>query len=159
MLLQLSKLCADADGRYASDSELIAIQTYLKTAKLRFSTYQKIQALEPRIIPEVLETLQRADPTLLKMGGRDVTPKWQRDTVRTLRYAATALLTDDPEIFRERMLLWFHSIMKSFGVEQSCEATYRTLQDVVCKTLTPEEIELFCPLLEMSRHTLGKEYT
>ena len=85
-----------------------------------------------------------------------MTAKWQRDTVRTLRYAATALLTDDADIFRDRMLMWFQTIMKSFKAERSCAETYQIMQAVVRQALTPEEAELFCPLLEMSRTILGE---
>ena len=155
MLKQLTELCANTDGRYASDSELVFFQDYLKTARLRFSLYQKIQNLEPKLIQQVLANLKEKDPNLLKSGGTDVTAKWQRDTVRVLRYAATALLIDDPEIFKETMLLWFQTVMKSFKAEQSCEATYESLQSVVQSALTPDEAALFCPLLEMSRCTLG----
>jgi hypothetical protein len=155
MLQQLTELCLNTDGRYASDSELVFFQEYLKTARLRFSLYQKIQNLEVKLIQQVLATMKEKDPNLLKVGGTDLTAKWQRDTVRVLRYAATALLLDDPEIFKERMLLWFQTIMKSFKAEQSCEATYEALQTVFRTALTPDEAALFCPLLEMSRCTLG----
>lgn len=155
MLQQIAELCAETDGRFANDSELTFFQDYLKTARLRFSLYQKLQSLEPKIVQEVLHQLKARDPNWFKSGNVDLTAKWQRDTVRTLRYAATALLVDDPEIFKERMLLWFQSIMKSFKAEQSCEATYQVMQSVFRSVLTAEEAALFCPLLEMSRCTLG----
>lgn len=146
----------DTDGRYATDAELMFFQNYLKTARLRFLLYQKLQKLEPQLIQKVLAQLKTTNPDLLKMGNTDLTAKWQRDTVRTLRYAATALLTDDPDIFKDRMLIWFQSIMKSFKAERSCEETYQIIQTVVRQALTPEEAELFCPLLEMSRTVLGE---
>ena len=156
MLQQLEQLCMDTDGRYATDAELMFFQNYLKTARLRFLLYQKLQKLEPQLIQKVLAQLKTTNPDLLKMGNTDLTAKWQRDTVRTLRYAATALLTDDPDIFKDRMLIWFQSIMKSFKAERSCEETYQIIQTVVRQALTPEEAELFCPLLEMSRTVLGE---
>lgn len=159
MLQQLTELAANTDGRYANDSELVFFQEYLKTAKLRFSLYQKIQHLEPKLVQQVLTTLQNQDPHLLQIRDADLTAKWQRDTVRTLRYAATALLLDDSEIFKERMLLWFQTIMKSFKAEQSCEATYQAMQSVFQAALTPEETALFSPLLELCRCTLGAEET
>ncbi|MBF2036632.1 MAG: phycobilisome protein [Leptolyngbyaceae cyanobacterium T60_A2020_046] len=151
MLHQLETLCTVTDGRYATDAELRFFQDYLKTARLRFGLYQKIQQLEPQIIQQVLATLQAKDPMLLRMGTTDMTAKWQRDTVRTLRYAATALLIDDPDIFKERMLIWFQTIMRSFKTEKSCHETYLAMQAVVRKCLTPEEADLICPILDLSR--------
>lgn len=158
MIQQIEQLCVNADGRYASDTELMFFQDYLKTARLRFSLYQKIQKLEPQLVQKVLAQLQAKDPDLLKMNGTDLTAKWQRDTVRLIRYAATALLSDDADLFNERMLMWFQTIMKSFKAERSCEATYQAMQSVVREALTPEEAALFCPLLEMSRVTLGTSH-
>lgn len=151
MLSQLESLRVHGDGRYATDAELKFLQQYLQTVRLRFALYQKIQRLEPQLVQEVLAQLQREDASLLTVGNKDLTAKWQRDTVRTLRHGATALLLNDPDLFKERMLLWFQTIMRSFRAERSCEATYRTMQAVVKRYLTPEEAGLFCPILEMSR--------
>ncbi|NJL88142.1 MAG: phycobilisome protein [Leptolyngbyaceae cyanobacterium SM1_1_3] len=156
MLSQLSQLSLDTDGRYATDNELMFLQGYLKTARLRFGAYQKIQAAEAKIIEQVYQKLKAIDASLLKNGNTDLTQKWKTDTIRILRYAATALLIDDPDTFRERMLLWFQTIMRSFKAERSCNATYVVMQDVVKQFLSPQEAELFCPILEMSREILGQ---
>lgn len=156
MLQQLEQLCINTDGRFATDAELIFFQDYLKTARLRFSLYQKIQKLEPQLIQKLLNQIKSSNPSLLRAGDTDLTAKWQRDTVRTLRYAAAALLTDDSDIFRDRMLMWFQTIMKSFKAERSCQETYKFMQIILRQALTSEEAELFCPLLEMSRAILGE---
>ncbi len=155
MLQHLHTLCAETDGRYASDEELLFFQDYLKTARLRFALYQKLQHIEPTLIQQILAELQQKSPDLLKMGSTDMTAKWQRDTVRTLRYMATAVLVDDADLFQERMLLWFQTIMKSFGAEASCAATYKTMQSLLSQTLTHEELQLMTPILEMSQAMLG----
>ena len=156
MLSQLNQLYTQTDGRYATDSELLFLERYLKTIQLRFSAYQKIQAAEAQIIQQVHAQLRAMDPGLLRQGPTDLTAKWKQDTLRSLRYAALALLIDDPETLRERMLLWFQSIMRAFGAEQSCNATYTIMQDVVKQFLSPAEAELFCPILELTRSLLGE---
>ena len=156
MLQQIEQLCVQTDGRYATDAELIFFQDYLNTARLRFLLYQKMQKLEPQIIQKVLAELQTKEPGLLTINGQDLTAKWQRDTIRLLRYAATALLSGDAEVFEESLLMWFQTIMRSFQAERSCEATYRTMDKVLREMLSPDEAALFCPLIEMSQTMLGK---
>lgn len=155
MLSQLDRLSVNADGRYASDEELLFLREYLQSARLRFQLYQKLQKLEVQVVQTVLERLKAEDPTLLQVGGQDLTAKWQRDTVRTLRYIAASLLINDTEIFKERMLLWFQTIMRSFQTQRSCEATYRVMQAVIKRHLSAEEAELVCPILELSRSMLS----
>lgn len=156
MLSQLDHLSVTADGRYATDAELMFFQSYLRTARLRFSLYQKLQQLEPKIVQEVLAQLKSQDPAALQVGDQDLSAKWQRDTVRTLRYAATASLIDDSNLYKERMLLWFQTVMRSFGAGHSCNATYQAMQVIVRKYLSVEEAAIICPLLEMSRAVLGE---
>ena len=155
MLSQLNTLAQEADGRFATDAELMFLQNYLRSARLRFSAYQKIQAAEPKIIQQVKQKLEAIDPSLLQNGKTDLSAKWQRDAVRGLRYAAQALLIDDQESLEERLLLWFQTMMRAFKAERSCNATYVIMQDVVKQFLSPEEAELFCPILEITRSTLG----
>jgi len=155
MLQQIERLSAQTDGRYAADAELVFFHSYLQTARQRFLLYQKLQKLEPQIIRQVLQELQTKEPDMLIVNGQDLTAKWQRDTVRLLRYAATALLTDDEVIFKEKLLIWFQSIMKSFKAERNCEATYQAMQKVLKNLLTADEAALFCPLIELTRVTLG----
>lgn len=156
MLQQLEELSTKTDGRYATDAELVFFQTYLKTARLRFSLYQKLRRLEPQLMKQLLGQLQQNHPELLTVGGQDMTAKWQRDTVLLLRRAAIALLTDDPDIYRDQILIWFQTIMQAFEAEKTCQETYKRLQTVVAQALSPEEAELICPLLEMSRTILGE---
>lgn len=156
MLSQLQTLVREVDGRYATDSELLFLQNYLHTARLRFSAYQKIQKAEKNIIQQVKTKLMTIDPQLLRRGKVDLSTKWQRDTVKGLRFCAHAFLTGDEEGLEENFLLWFQSVMRSFKAQPSCNITYKVLQDVVRQYLTPQEAELFCPILEQARLLLGQ---
>lgn len=155
MLSQLNRLQSQTDGRYASDAELQFVQDYLQTARLRFVTYQKIKLAESKIVQDVYDCLISANPTLLKRGNEDLSLKWKRDTLRVLRFSATAMLMNDPAWLRERLLLWLETIMRAFGAQQSCEATYSAMQDVVRLHLSPEEAALFCPILALNQSILG----
>jgi hypothetical protein len=145
MLTDIQNLIYQTDGRYASDQELRFLQTYIETASLRFRTYQKIQAAEVSIMNQLLKELKTYHPEIFSVNGQDLTAKWQRDTVRVLRYATTALLVDDPEMFKDNLLIWFQTIMSAFGARQSCQITFTTLQQVVKQHLAPEEARLMLP--------------
>lgn len=156
MLSQLEKLSMDTDGRFASDEELAFVDAYVQSFSLRLQTYQTLQLVESAIVQQVEAKMRSIDPMLFHHGKEDVSTKWKRDTVRVLRYSAIAMLMDDPETLRERFLLWFQSIMKAFGAEKSCNATYEVMQQVVKQHLTPQQASMFCPILELNRVSLGK---
>lgn len=156
MLKKLEALNLSAEGRYAADMELQFFYTYLPTMAMRFRAYQKIQAAEKAIIQQVLTEMMAIDENLLRHNGDDMTAKWQRDTVRVLRYAALALLTDDTALFKERFLIWFGSIMGAFQAQRSCAATYTMMQKVIQQYLTPQEAALFLPIWQLCQEVVSE---
>lgn len=156
MLTNVNALIQATDGRYASDQELMFFQTYLSTVGTRLRAYQKIQAAEQQIVAQVITRLKAQRPNLFQVGGQDLAAKWQRDTVRVLRYSAIALLLDDPERFKETLLSWFQTVMRAFGAQESCDLTYAAMQTVMPQVLNTEELKLFLPILELSQITLGR---
>ncbi|WOD40701.1 phycobilisome protein [Nodosilinea sp. E11] len=156
MLTKVEALVHATDGRYASDQELMFFQSYLSSVGPRLRAYQKIQKAEQQIIAQVMAKLNAQKPSIFLVGGQDLTAKWQRDTVRVLRYSAIALLLDDPERFKEGLLMWFQTIMRAFGAQESCNLTYTAMQEVIAQHLNTEELRMFLPILELSRVTLGE---
>jgi hypothetical protein len=156
MLSQFSRLCLEVEGRYATDSELQFLSDYTQSFSLRIQTYQRLQIAEAQIIQEVQAKMQALDPTLFQSPNEDVTRKWKRDTIRVMRYSAMAMLLNDPDLLRERLLFWMETVMRAFGAQRSCEVTYSVMQEVVKAYLTPLEANLLCPILELNRRSLGK---
>jgi len=155
MLSQLQRLGTQTDGRYATDAELESLNDYVKSFKLRMATYAKIQAIEAQVVQQVYSKMRSIDTSLFLSGKEDVSQKWKRDTLRIIRYSAIALLLNDPDTLRERLLFWMQTIMRAFGAQRSCDVTYQVMQEVVRQHLTTEEANLFCPILELNRVSLG----
>ena len=155
MLSQLQKLSCETDGRYATDEELEFVSEFGRSFYLRVQTYQRLQAMEAVIVQQVLTKIQFLEPSLFHSNNADLTAKWKRDTIRVLRYSAIAMLLNDPNSLRDRLLFWFRTIMKAFGAERSCNVTYAVMQTVIKENLTAPQASLFCPILEMNRQVLG----
>ncbi|MCU0547663.1 MAG: phycobilisome protein [Oscillatoriaceae cyanobacterium Prado104] len=156
MLSQLARLSTEADGRYASAEELQFLKEYFQSLNYRISAYKKIQAAEKEILRQVEAQIQSVDASLFRRGSQDVTSKWRLDTVRVLRHSAAALLTNDTERLRDRLLLWFQTILGAFQAKNSSAVTYDVMKKVLKQYLTAEEASLFFPILEINRTILGK---
>ena len=155
MLNQTQRLSLEAEGRYATDEELSFLTDYARSFELRVQTYQKLQTCEAAIMQQVHTRMRAVDPALFRSGNDDMTTKWKRDTLRVFRYSAAAMLIDDPDTLRERLLFWFQTIMRAFGAQRSCNVTYTLMQDVVKQHLTAPQASLFLPILEVNRRMLG----
>lgn len=156
MLSQLARLSMEADGRYASAVELQFLKDYFQSLNHRMSAYKKIQASEKEILSQVEAQMQSLDPSLFRRGSQDVSAKCHIDTVQVLRHSTAALLINDTERLRDRLLLWLQTILGAVQVKNSSAVTYDVMQKVIKQYLTAEEASLFLPILEMDRTLLGK---
>jgi len=156
MLSQLEHLSREVDGRYASDAELTFAIDYVRSFTLRVQTYQKLQELESTIIQQTYAKMQAIDPTIFAgTNPVEINRKCVHDMSCGLRAIAMAVLLNDPDFLQEQFLQWLQTIMRSLGKAHTCDVMYSTLQDVVKQHLTQPQANLVCPLLELSRRTLG----
>ena len=156
MLSQLARLSTEADGRYASAEELQFLKDYLQSLNHRISAYKKIQASETEIMQQVEAQMQSLDPNLFRRGTQDVTQKCRGDIVQVLRHSAAAMLINDTERLRDRLLLWLQTILSAVQVKNSATVTYEVMKKVLKQYLTVEERNLFFPILDINRTLLGK---
>lgn len=155
MLSQCESLSQMTEGRYATDTELSFFLTYAESYPQRLSLYQKLARIDTDIVQEVHDRLMTHAPHLLQSQKRNISNKWKRDTLRTLRLSAITILLDDPSTLQERYLLWFQTVMGSFKAQKSCDMTYSIMQEVVQEMLDPAEVKLISPILELNRTALG----
>lgn len=155
MLTQLSRLSVEADGRYATVSELQFLKDYFASVETRISTYEKIRDAEEEIIPRMEEQKRAKDPNLFRLGDRDVAERCQRDLHRGLRYAVTAVLFSDLDYLRENPLLWYKTIVSSFGFSWEMGITYQIFPNLVKEYLTDEEADLLMPVFKLYRTLLA----
>lgn len=157
MLTELQRLSVEADGRYATPEELEFLKSYLETFQYRISAYQKLQKYEPIILQKIQNKLIKTNPQIFMKGSIDFTSKWRLDTIRVLRYSAMILLINDPDYLQERLLTWFATILQAFKVQDITEFTYKAMSDVLEDYLTPEEKNVFFPLIELNLAILCKK--
>jgi hypothetical protein len=155
MLSQLDQLCRATEDRFAQDQELEFLEDYVQSFHLRKQLYSKLRSVENELVQKVYNQLQAKHPDLLKVGNQDMSAKWQKDTLRVLRYIAHAVLMNDMETYRQRFLLWFQTIMKAFGTQESCQVTYEIMTLVLQRSLPPQEYALIEPFLKLTKETLG----
>lgn len=156
MLSQLARLSMEADGRYASAAELQFLKDYFQSLNHRMSAYKKIQASEKEILRQVETQMQSIDPNIFRRGSQDVTAKCRGDFAQVLRHSAAALLINDTERLRDRLLLWLQTILGPFHAKNSSSVTYDVMKKVIKQHLTTEEANLFVPIVDINRSILGK---
>lgn len=155
MLRQLTNLSIEADGRYATASELNFLRNYLNSVELRISAYEKIRDREAEILEHWDAEKRNQKENLFHMGDYDMTKTCRRDQTNSLRYATTAMLLDELDRFREGALIWYQTIVKSFKYQAYAKINYLLIQDIIQFYLTAEEAKLIIPVLQLERTILS----
>lgn len=157
MLKQLARLSVEADGRYATATELQFLRDYLDSVDKRISAYEKIQSMEAEIVTKIDQTRRAAEPELFaKTSQVDGTLVCKRDFTNILRYSLAALLFDDCDRVPDNYLLWYKTIVRTYKYDRAAGVTYKVVQDVIKEYLTPQESALFNPILELNQVVLGQ---
>lgn len=151
MLSQIQTLLRDTEGRYATDTELQFLEDYSKGFPQRLRAYQSLRKQERTLIQQTYNQLRKQHPSLFPAGEKEALRKWQRDTIWVLRSSGVAMLLDDIDSLRDRLMLWFQTIMLAFGTQKICYLTYGTLKDLAPKIMGETEGALLGEVLEVNR--------
>ncbi len=154
MLKQLSRLSIDADGRYATTAELQFLKTYLQTVDQRVETYEKLRDACDEIANQVDARVKSAEPDFFAGASQDYLDRCLRDRKTGIRSSASAMLIDDLEILRNGVLCWVRTIVNATGYIQPSKVSHKVTPEVMGQYLTPEEMQLMRPALDLSRSIL-----
>ncbi|NJK41540.1 MAG: allophycocyanin [Acaryochloridaceae cyanobacterium SU_2_1] len=155
MLTQLKQLSIEAEGRFATASELAFLTEYLASAPKRLSAYEKIHAAQEQIMDEIEADLTAIDAQAFMKGSRDVSEICRRDRKDTLRYTAAAMLFNDLSYLRDGLLLWQRTIVHAVQDQKASALTWREMPEVLRRHLTPEEADLIMPALQVNQALLN----
>jgi hypothetical protein len=156
MLSQMQRLCMEVDGRYATDDELRFLPDYLRTYELRLQTYLQLQKSEAAIFQQAYSIALAKDPQAFRNGDQDLTSRCKRDAVNTLHYCAMAMLLDDADIFQERYLLWFQSIIRAVSQQRVSSLMYAAMQEAIQQILPTQQANLCLPLLAQAQQMMSE---
>ncbi len=154
MLTQLTTLAQQCDGRYASDAELECLKDYLEEIDQRIYTYNKIHKNENQLIEQIGVKTQSINADIFQKSGKDLSSLCERDQRHTMRFIATAMLFNEPDKLRHK-LLWQSIIMRAFKDQNSSNLTYKMMGEVMNEQFNDEEMELIRPALQLVQMMLS----
>ena len=151
MLSRTQELLRNTEGRYATDAELQFLEDYAKGFPARLKAYQLLRKQERSLLQATYSQLRSRQPDLFPAGDKEALKKWQRDTIWVIRFSGLAMLLDDVDALRDRLMLWFQTIMRAFGTQKTCYHTYAALKETGLKLLGAEAGPLFVEVMESNR--------
>jgi hypothetical protein len=126
----IETLLRSAEGRYVSAEESRQILSIIATYERRLAICSSLQDKEATITQQTTELMLQKYPAFRE--------KTQRDLALTLRYIGHAILRNDEEFLREKLLYWMQGIFVSKNFGETVRGTYEIMKRIVDKELPPQ---------------------
>ena len=152
MITLLENVLERADGNYVSVQDLRLLDKALSSWQARKDTYSSIQAKEPEIINQAVEAMRSGDRFVSKPMDTLGVDRCQRDLTLGLRSCALAMLLEDPEMLKDRVLYWQQNIFLSMQLNYH---GYKFLWQSLQSQLPKEQSELLSPYLKMAHEMMS----
>lgn len=139
----------ESEGRYLSEEERDKLQNYISGFQKRLGVVQLIEEAEDGAVRFCIDNTRKRYPNFDKYHDK-AWAKAFRDVQLTTRYAAQAMLLDDKETLREKLLYWLRTILAGLNFTPEFNRdTYTYLTEGFRQGLPPDAFAEFEPYLEL----------
>jgi poly(3-hydroxyalkanoate) synthetase len=152
MITLLEELIEHADGSYANAKDIRALEHLMSSWPERKEAYLEIQAKEESIVERAIK-LMRAEKVLSDLDMSQIQGRCRRDMTSTIRSYALAMLLQDEEMLKDRVLYWQKNIYQAMGLD--CHEGCRFLLESIYLELPVKQADLFKPYFKIAGEMIG----
>jgi len=172
----------DAEGRHWTDQETSQLSGLIEGGGNRVEAAKACYRVEAEVVDATVDAIFEVYP--YREHHKLSTDKCARDITNVSTYAIHAMLLDDPQWFKNKILYWLKTILQSFDFparsrpketlmfgdssttetinslppgRQSIFETYHLLEENYKKHLDSDQYELFRPYIGMIKDILAGE--
>ena len=150
MIPKIQELISQAQDRYLVTDELDLMESYISSLPDRLKLYKLIRDREINILQEVADQVPKEMPNVtvedLEMGIKNL--------ILVLRYCSMAMLLNDQNFLKQRLLNWLEGIMSMRDMRRLNETLYKLLNQGLRQHFSPTQLDMFQPLITAAQVTL-----
>jgi hypothetical protein len=150
MMPKIQELINQAQDRYLVSDELGLMESYISSLPDRLKLYKLIRDREIDILQAVADQVSTELPNVtdeeLESGVKNL--------ILVLRYSSMAMLLNDENFLKQRLLNWLEGIMSMRDMRRLNEALYKLLNQGLKKQFSPAQLTLIQPLITAAQVTL-----
>ena len=143
MVSPLEQMLIEAEARYLTSEQLDQLKAYVLGWPKRQHVYRALREGEAQMVGRTLEALQKEMPNL----SPQVVDLCRRHLLLLLRHSALAMLLQDENLLKERLIDWMEEEVRLYGLQNVYEVAHRLFQQELKDCLQPGELEFIRPLI------------
>ncbi len=150
MIPKIQDLINQAQDRYLASDELGLMESYINSLPERLKLYKLIRDREIDILQAVADQVPSELPNVteadLETGIKNL--------ILVLRYSSMAMLLNDENFLKQRLLNWLEGIMSMRDMRRLNETLYKLLNQGLRQQVSPVQLALIQPLITAAQVTL-----
>ncbi len=150
MMPKIEELINQAQDRYLASDELGLMESYISSLPDRLKLYKIIRDREIDVLQAVADQVSTELPSVtdedLETGIKNL--------ILVLRYSSMAMLLNDENFLKQRLLNWLEGIMSMHDMRRLNETLYKLLNQKLREQFSPSQLALIQPLITAAQVTL-----
>lgn len=151
MITLLEKVLKNADGNYVDAKDFQLLDKTLSTWQARKLAYSAIERKESELISYALTAMTNGDRFEARPMDTLGVDRCQRDMTLGLRCLALAMLLQDEELLKDRVLYWQQNIFLAMQLNYQ---GYKFLGEAIKARLPENQAELMIPYVQMAHEMM-----
>ena len=140
----------EADDHYLESSDLQSLRQGAVTLKERLKIYQSLRDKEIPIFQTIANSLVEAFPD----ENMQLLEQALQHRMSVMRYGAMAMLLNNPDYFRHRLLEWLTDVIHAQEMVEIETHIFENLIQGLEEILTMEQMVILTPFLKQAKITL-----
>ena len=150
MMPKIQELINQAQDRYLASDELGLMEGYISSLPDRLKLYKLIRDREIDILQAVADQV----PTELPNVTDEELESGVKNLILVLRYSSMAMLLNDENFLKQRLLNWLEGIMSMRDMRRLNETLYKLLNQGLKQQFSSTQLTLIQPLITAAQVTL-----
>ncbi|GBO51549.1 phycocyanin beta chain-like [Pseudanabaena sp. lw0831] len=152
MITLLENVLKNADGNYVDAKDFQLLDKTLSTWQARKLAYSAIERKESEIISHAVTAMRNGDRFEARPMDTLGVDRCQRDMTLGLRCLALAMLFEDAEMLKDRVLYWQQNIFLAMQLNYQ---GYKFLGEAIKARLPENQVELMTPYVQMAHEMMS----
>lgn len=141
---KLEALFDEPESGYLKPEELNTLSQFVSSLPERINVYRRLRNEEITLMQSVADAMEKRFP----QESEDKLKRSLQNAILMVRYAAMAMLTDDPEIVTQRLESWLPDIVEAYDTKAIDQALYQLIREQFAGRFSPEQMALITPGLD-----------
>ena len=150
MIPKIQELINQAQDRYLVTDELGLMESYISSLPDRLKLYKLIRDREI----DILQAVANQVPAELPNVTDEELESGIKNLILVLRYSSMAMLLNDENFLKQRLLNWLEGIMSMRDMRRLNETLYKLLNQELKKQFSSTQLLLIQPLITTAQVTL-----